>query len=441
MGNNNSSQGNNVDVFETEKDVDLLREFYAKDSESQFNKMSDKVHSKANKLYDRANKNNNIYIERRVEIFSDPSRGISLPYNVEKPSFSSDRNDQVVTSENPKYIEFVAEGMMNDMIEKYAVHKSRPNHECKKNCYCVEDMIDVVDNKKKIYNSNMFNKSVLDSSETSSKDAIVRQNNTYNMLNKAVLSPTSSEPRTRNIIVELNKSRENKVGGNCGMSYGGNYGMSYGGNCGSMLGGNCGQMYGGNCGSMYGGNCGSMYGGAERKTNGNVHSDTSPDDIASSSEQSDRAFSTTSEMSETSSPAFPSKKTDKKKPVNKNKSDDDDEPDIDDDELEGVDDEDITTENGFILEQSDIGSSDLYRMQSRVFGSETDDSIDYSRNNKNSRNSDYDDDEITDRVRNAMDKMNVRNNIFDSEDNDILNMNSSTDKYMKRPTKKNHKYN
>ena len=111
-------------------------------------------------------------------------------------------------------------------------------------------------------------------------------------------------------------------------------------------------------------------------------------------------------------------------------SDDDieDEPDDDDEDLEGIEDEDIT-EDGLLFDQSDITSSDLYRIQSRVFGSETD--------TEDNLESDIG---FTEKVEAAMNQANRRKKMFDSEDRDILNMNSPTDRYLRKPFRKNNKY-
>lgn len=108
---------------------------------------------------------------------------------------------------------------------------------------------------------------------------------------------------------------------------------------------------------------------------------------------------------------------------NNNNNDDDDD---DDEELENIEDE--TTENGLFLEQSDITSSDLYRMQSRLFDSETE---------TENINSDID---FTEKVRDAMDRISKRKALFNSEDREILDMKSSTDRYSKKTYKKNSKY-
>jgi len=110
--------------------------------------------------------------------------------------------------------------------------------------------------------------------------------------------------------------------------------------------------------------------------------------------------------------------------------------DEDDEALEDLDD---VTEDGFLLGQSDINTSDLYRIQNRIFQSETE----------------TDDEETTDQVRQAMKQINdrqssrKRNPIYDTEDRQILGMNSrdvdfeisDSEKYLRRPVNRNAKYN
>lgn len=150
-----------------------------------------------------------------------------------------------------------------------------------------------------------------------------------------------------------------------------------------------------------------------------------------------KIWSTTSETSETSTISTTSDKSnDKKKKELKEENDEDIEDDdlIDEDDededLEEIEDEEITdNEDGF--EQSDISSSDLYKMQKRIFQSETTDNFDDLSQST---------EDTTERVREAMNRMQSRNNIFDSEDREILDIETSTEKYLKKPIKKNNKY-
>jgi hypothetical protein len=117
----------------------------------------------------------------------------------------------------------------------------------------------------------------------------------------------------------------------------------------------------------------------------------------------------------------------KKKKQNKEKGEDDDDDDDDDEDLD-IDDEDIT-EDGLILENSDITSSDLYKMQRNYFRSNT--------------ISDYSEDGFTDAVEKAMDKGKSKpkynDKLFDTEDRNILDLSSSSG-LNKRPKKRNSKY-
>ena len=107
------------------------------------------------------------------------------------------------------------------------------------------------------------------------------------------------------------------------------------------------------------------------------------------------------------------------------------EDDDDDDDLEDLDlDKEIITEDDDeIFNQSDINSSDLERMQSRIFASS--DSLD--------------DNDTTEEVRLAMKELNKRGNkranLFNSEQKRILAMDSPTDEFVNRPVSRNIKYN
>lgn len=139
----------------------------------------------------------------------------------------------------------------------------------------------------------------------------------------------------------------------------------------------------------------------------------------------DSIFSATSEENNSE---VSKKKEKSKKEENESEDDIFDEPDEENEDLEGLEEEDIT-EDGFLIEQSDLNSSDLYRMQRRIFVSETE------------TPSQLTSDETTEKVRNAINKLNVRNSMFNSEDRKILDLNSDTDKYYSRPAKRNTKYN
>ncbi|AZL89280.1 hypothetical protein QKC54_gp0552 [Megavirus baoshan] len=118
----------------------------------------------------------------------------------------------------------------------------------------------------------------------------------------------------------------------------------------------------------------------------------------------------------------------------------DDEDDTDDEILEDIDDE--IEESGFAYDKSDIATSDLYEMQKRIFQSSDYDnrdnelSTDFSDNSLNIN----DDDDTTENVRWAMQRINLRKTLFDEEDNDILQMNSPSDNFDTRPIKRNNKY-
>ena len=452
MGNNNSRQDN--------KDV-IQKELYAKNQETQLKKLNDSVYSTANNMHDQIwdNDGDHILIERRVEIFSDPSRGISLPYITDKNAFASDglsyrmserhgpgmyddyldehdKYDPYVSSENKRYVEFIiCQGDLNDIREKFSVNKTAPNHECLGNCHCIEEIVEISGNNIKPYKKSAKYMPTTLSPTSDEPFNPYKQQQKYNpkdviQVNKmnveympTTLSPTSDDPsnlgqnKYQGTVFRVEKLdmptwKQDQP----------------------------------------------MAGGAD------MNAETSPEEITDSDddEQRDDIFSATSEVSDTAtSPVNNKKKDADKKSFDTMAMDDetsiddeiDDDDDDDDEILEGLDDEDIEAE-GFIMEQSDINSSDLYRIQRRIFASETDDEdlddFDYSRKNmrKNSRNAINDDDDTsstTERVRQAINQMNMRDTLFgsddfDSEDKDIMNMNSSTDKYMKKPTRRNGKY-
>ena len=354
----------------------------------------------ANKVYDDT---------RRQMDFTDPRS--SHDSNREFPYYSDSKtwyHPVETSSENPRYVELLVcgsnvsgvpiEGNPNVVKERWAVHNGPATHDCGPNCHCIKEIHDI--GPKQTYLDRNSIKAKLDSREL-----------------EHILSPTSSEPSEfyRNIIIVEKK----------------------------------------------------MHGGAGND-NDDVDAETSPEDITDSDEQVGSA-TTTSEMSATSSvPAIGERKvkqtvgdviTDNKlifDSENMNNSDNnnnnDDEEDEDNQVLEGLD----TSEGGYVF-GSDITSSDLYKLKDRFFKSETESIGGLSDDNNSDSDSDTDtDSETTENVRIALNNINSRKNsrkgsgksIFDTEDRNILNLNStnstdstdSTDSYRKRSTRKSHKY-
>jgi len=465
MGNNNTRPHDKVDVvYERNDNPELLNQLYAKDAESETKKIQDNIYNKADKLYnDIWDNDRDIYI-KKVEIFADPSRGIApMPYISDRNAYS-DGADIGLSSEGPKYIEFiVCKGNLDDIVnERFAVHKSQPDHDCGANCECIQQMIEVLGNQGRVMNQPpSCHKHDRNEQGHHHHHQERNQNASANMFaslspTSATLSPTSSEP-ARNVL-NRNQIRTNAMNDTMLM----NRNVSTNRNATNID----------RSTIRLNPACKPMFGGARRR-NENIDSDTSPEEITESEEQTDGAFSATSEMSDTTtSPALKNTKNDKKNNKKLFDSDDEDEEetidtddldnniedetDDDDEDLEGLDEEDIT-EDGFILEQSDISSTDLYRMQSRLFASETTDNSSRnrfftrnSRNNQNNRNrrnnrnnDNYDNNSTTEKVRTAIHRMNSRrgNDLFDSEDRKIFEMNSSTDEYMSRPVTRSIKYN
>src|SRR5437016_1617371 len=149
MGNNNSRQDKKVNVV-PENNVDYVREFYTIDSDNQFRKVQDDIYSTANEMY------NSLWDESEqqyMDIFSDPSRGIQLPYLANRNAFGSETKPELewLSSENPKYIEFIyckgsIDGLTNDKTEKYRVNQNVPDHACGKNCHCIRQFIEITGN-------------------------------------------------------------------------------------------------------------------------------------------------------------------------------------------------------------------------------------------------------------------------------------------------------
>jgi hypothetical protein len=164
-----------------------------------------------------------------------------------------------------------------------------------------------------------------------------------------------------------------------------------------------------------------------------------------------------SDNDSTTSSVIPKKNTDKiyTKPNLKVDSDSDGEldDDLDDLDKEALDEEELS-EDGMTY-QSDMGTSELAQLQRLVFYNDNsengeDDQINdlaarlFVSQTESEQGNDYDS-EYTRQVRNAMQQVNTtkkskKQNIFDTSEDMILNMNSSSDKYMKRPLKKNSKY-
>lgn len=427
MGNNNSGQKNEQNIS---REDNLLKVFYAKDRENEIKKINEGIYDDANKIYDKIwDGNKYIFVEKKIDIFEHPARGIPMPYIVDKDSFGSESNyEQLVSSENPRYIEFIiCKGDAGEFKQKFAVNKSVPYHECKENCPCIEEIVEVIGEKNRIYK----------------KDKPEENTKFFS------LSPTSSEPfdwklyNTNPNMGNMEPRKENGMGtdtcpgritGKCPFGIG-KCPYANGRRCpfSIELGPNIpGEMYN----SM---NHPKLMGGAKKGTGMNT---SKKNELT---KQIGKAFSTTSEMNETSSSAIGEKKKKKNKKHLENEDSttttststtsttistttDENDEEIEDD-LEGLEDEEDPEENGFIIEQSDISSSDLYRMQSRIFGSET-----------QSMSSTDHKSETTENVRQAMNKMNSRKTLFDTEDRNILELNSSTDEFMKRPTNKNFKY-
>lgn len=402
MGNNNSTNNNKMD---SGQQFDISKYFIRSTNQQ---KTMLETRAKADQLYDQINQNNGkIIVERKIEIFTDPTNGTPMPYFSDQRNATANGYDPLISTENMTYIEIEdPKGM-----KTYAVHRTKPDHECKANCYCIEKILEA---------SNDEEFSIF-SPTTSEKQKVSKSN--IDNINEFLLSATSPEPVEPSMILSATSPGPVQL-------------VNQTGACSFCFRSSKDHMTGGICSALR------KEKNNEQMLGGEVAEDkTSPEDLTDSEEETDEAFSATSDMSDTmTSPdddIEPKDRKDKNKVVVKKENiddeeveEDDDDEDINEDEdeiLEGIDDEDIT-EDGFILEQSDISSSDLYRMQSRIFRSNTD-----------TNRSQDDNDETTEKVRRAMNNAS-RRGIFDSEERDILNIKSSSDDYMRRPARKNNKY-
>jgi hypothetical protein len=264
-----------------------------------FNDIQEKVNNMYRQIM--GSKKNNMMEEKRdyemdniydIDVLFDPYRGIEFPYLKKQPSL----NSESISSDVPKYVEFIVcessnrmDDFRKEQIERRAIHKRQPDHVCKANCPCMNNINSIV-------------------SQTSEDFPPHPQG--LRQQPPAVLMSDSENPKKF------------------------------------------------------------MFGGKN-----------------SSSSSSNTLSSTTSSESSSSSSVG----------------------DID----IGDDDDDEEDEDGFMMEKSDINTSDIYKMQKRIFRSETetDDSNNYNRRDK----------------------------LFNSEDRNILDLNSTSDDYMKKPSK-NKKY-
>ncbi|AGF85234.1 hypothetical protein QJ854_gp548 [Moumouvirus goulette] len=158
-------------------------------------------------------------------------------------------------------------------------------------------------------------------------------------------------------------------------------------------------------------------------------------------------MSTTSVDDNTSEPQFGNKKNQIKKISDNNLIFDSDDIKTEDISLDDEDDEDEMLEDideeleelGFDYDKTDVTTSDLYNLQKRIFQSSDSQNSENSLNSMDDLENEFDEDETTENVRWAMQRINLRNTLFDKEDNDIMQMNSS-DIYRSGTNRKNNKY-
>lgn len=338
MGNKYSTEENK----EISNPPNYLAEFYGKEEENPEQIGIDYQQRAEEVTRQIENYPENIIIKKRIDIFVDPEKGLRMPY--ESSEFRPQLSDELVISDDPKYIEFIiCKGDLSEFSEKYAVHHKTPTHDCGANCRCIQKMVKVMPSSQHKRVSRSFD-----------------------------VSPTSSNPVPRTI----------------------------------------------------------MTGGADVETS---------DDIPSPPEKEDDLFSESSEKMSTTDTSSPGKGKQKKKKskeeeeeeVKLGEEEEDeplvDEPDEPDEDLAGIDNEEEgVEEDGFLLSQSDITSSELYRMQSRIFGSETTDH--------------FASENFTEEVRKAMDKADRRKNLYNSSEREVMMLSSPSKKVMNKPIKRNMKY-
>lgn len=300
-------------------------------------------------------------------------------------------NTAEVESEGIKYIELIiCRGNKADLD---------PNHKCSKNCHCVKKIIAVNGD----YSQVISEEVLTDEINTAQKAAI-----------HSATSPDETNFATKKPVVITRDDSDEYI-------------------CKIHLRGGCG------CANLKNNNNRSKLNtGFNHKYLGGADLDNITDDV---SDDSDSDSDSNKEYSDTSD--IDTKKSNKKTNIDDSDSDSDEVID----QLDDIDDEIV--EDGFD-KASDIETSDLYKFAKKnIFESETDDSDGelfrydrYKMQNRvyNKEQFDETDDTLTDQVREAMQTMNSRHNVYDSEASDIFNMRSDTDSYLKRPAKKNNKY-
>ena len=108
----------------------------------------------------------------------------------------------------------------------------------------------------------------------------------------------------------------------------------------------------------------------------------------------------------------------------------------------------LSSDNGLLLSNSSISTSDLYKMQKRIYSSDsntepnTESDTEFKFDTESDTESDQESTSHTEKVNRATQRMERHKNIFSSESKEILGMNSDSFKYMKKKNiKKNQKYN
>lgn len=481
-----------------ENDADLLKDW----------EKSKDIHKIKNRSARDYSLYGNVQNGKQIEMFNDLEKGLSMPYESNRftsnqPNLSSEFMDESITSEDPKYIELIicTEDSNESHEERFAINKFDPDHLCKGNCHCVMELW-----KYQHVSTIPYSETSVDDNQSFSRGGYNKRN--YNQSNNQ--SKNGSRNKSKNgSINRSNNNRYNNESNNQSENEFSDEQMNTIGGCDCNQNGGCDYQIGGarNIVDTEDENFEDEQDVTSEDLNQMDDGDDSGDTEKLDEDDEKETFSTTDDentdnTSDTSDDMERNndtklkknkKKTNKKinvtnankTNVNKtnanktnaakfhlmkptvmqnnytSKSETDSGEDIED--LDGIEAEDVNDEDDQgILLNSDITSSDLYNMQSRIFTSDTDSELEDDQIDKkikkdvnyaNLLNDDEDVDgalssesEYTEKLTNAIKELkkqkqqNRISNIYDSEDKHIMDMNSSSEKYKTQKLKKNSKY-
>ena len=383
---------------------------------------------------------------KQLNVFSYPKRGINMPYSTD--NYNMNNTNGPLSSETPTFIEFVIDSDIDHKLERYAIHKKNPDHCCGGNCDCIAKSQCTVDCKKCI--DKYFND-------------LHMPNDAGSPWQELELSPNKQSMRLRPIGQELDNDMTLDD-----LNYK-KYDLNYG---------NPNDYYDDNDDDIL--TINKIF--SETPANSDVkvihikstrslqniedellnnqnnnNNNNNNNMVGGLGDDSDNIDD--SDDSDDLDLALDSDIKKKKKGLNNlngdadaddlDSSDDDDIKDLDDDVVNGVNDEEVS-EDGFEFDDGIYDTTELYKLQNRLFGNESISDLDSSdakviknsffysesdteknnrgnrgnRGNKRNYKSSYvdSDGEMTEEMRRAMSRANSKNSIFDSEDNDIMDM-------------------